>query len=200
MIFLLALLFVLSLHLFSCLRSLQRAQPGWALAHTVSGTVISCGAFWGLFARLSLIPTSMQGTNWTVWALLVGGVMTLVLAALRLLHLPKRGPDVGIWSAAFVCGVYLCFVVGDHLWFFRDADKTAVGYASMLQAVANSDVSCPHDLILINLVNEPAQYRCPSPVLFGPVFREPLAPWPTYTVGESASIHDALARLGLKVQ
>ena len=52
--------------------------------------------------------------------------MTLVLAALRLLHLPKRGPGVGIWSAAFVCGVYLCFVVGDHLWFFRDADKMCI--------------------------------------------------------------------------
>lgn len=203
MIFLAPLLFLTCLHMYASLRSLSRRQLGWTIAHMLAASAFAYGALWGMVTRSNLIPVGLDDANWSVWGFLAGGLLTILLAAVRLVHLPTSDPEfrpsalrVG-WTAALIAGVYMCFVVGDHLWFFRDAAKTGVGYVSTLRGNGKLDISCPRDLILASLASEPAQYRCPSLVIFGPLMGTPLAPWPTYTAGESELLASALARLGI---
>lgn len=202
MIFLVALIFLMILHLYATVRSLTRHQFGWALVHMIAGSAFAYGSTWGLVTRMNLIPVQLGGTNWSVWAFLAGGLLTLLLAAVRLVHLPAKEPRQitaarPAWTAALIASAYMCFVVGDHLWFFRSPEKSGVGYASALQVTGRIDISCPYDLVLADLASEPAQYRCPSLVIFGPLMGTPLAPWPTYSAGESELLASALARLGI---
>ena len=202
MIFLVVLLFLAILHLYTTVHSLARGQWGWALAHMLAGSAFAYGSLWGILTRMNLISVQLDSTNWSVWGFLAGGILTSLLAAVRLVHLPAKVPREitaarPAWTAAMIAGVYMCFVVGDHLWFFRSPEKSGVGYASALQVTGRIDISCPYDLVLTDLASEPAQYRCPSLVIFGPLMGTPLAPWPTYSAGESELLASALARLGI---
>ncbi|CAB3730873.1 Uncharacterised protein [Achromobacter xylosoxidans] len=204
MIFLIALLFLAILHLYTTVHSLARGQWGWALAHMLAGSALAYGSLWGMLTRMNLISVQLDSTNWSVWGFLAGGILTLLLAAVRLVHLPAKVPGQltaarPAWTAALIAGVYMCFVVGDHLWFFRSPEKSAVSYVSALQLTGKIDISCPYDLVLADLASEPARYRCPSLVLFGVPMGKPLAPWPTYSSGDSEQLRTALARLGMAV-
>lgn len=204
MIFLVALLFLTCLHMYALLRSLSRRQLGWTIAHMLAASAYAYGSLWGMAARMNMIPVRLDGTNWSVWGFLAGGLLTLLLATVRLVHLPTSNSGLQSkalragWTAALVAGVYMCFVVGDHLWFFRDSAKSGSGQVSALRN-GKVDITCTHDLVLVNLASEPAQYRCPTLVLFGSPIGTPLAPWPTYTVGESTQLRAALSQLGLAV-
>lgn len=204
MIFLVALLFLTCLHMYGSLRSLSRRQLGWTMAHMLAASAFAYGGLWGMVTRMNLIPVRLDGVNWSVWGFLAGGLLTLLLATVRLVHLPASGPGLHSaaqragWTAALITGTYMCFAVGDHLWFFRDASQTGVGYVSVFERSGRIDISCPQDLVLANVISEPAKYRCPSLVLFGAPLGEPFAPWPTYSSGESEQLTTALTRLGFR--
>jgi hypothetical protein len=122
------------------------------------------------------------------------GSITVVLFGIKLYKMYFTKPDTsslgwrsGITALAVVGGLYVSFAVIDHWAFFWDEKS---GYASTT-LLGIDEIKCD-SMVLIRLIDNTAEYRCPTNVVFGGLTPKPFAPWPSYTEGRSENLKTAI--------
>lgn len=188
MIFLLAAAVLSTTNFVLFFRSAVQRQIWFAVAHLHVSLLLSVSTLYGVAAHAFMRETPIA-TNLAVYGLALGAVASFVLILARY---PKT-PGIFSWkkfaySAVAMCSVIMATDLIDHAWFFRDSDKSGVAYTNQL-----ADVQCPANLILFSLATEPARYRCPISIVFGPYTQSPFAP--AYIEGESASLGAEIRRM-----
>ncbi len=95
----------------------------------------------------------------------------------------REGPSwrYGISLWAICVGLYLCFTVVDHMWFFRDPSNSGIASASAMGA---EEIKC-ESMVLVRFTDKTAVYRCPRNFVWGKSTDRPFVPWPAYAEGDS---------------
>lgn len=126
--------------------------------------------------------------NWSVPLFFASG-LTLVLVCgwaviSRIRNIPDRRFVLSV-CAVFV-GLYVCFAVADHWYFYRGTgDNVGVAAAKALGA---DDVNCAAGMVLVRIEQQSARYRCPQSAVWGRYSDQPFVPWPTYQEGNSLKL------------
>lgn len=141
---------------------------------------------------------STQTNDFSVWLLLVGGVVLLVAcvtefkAEKRNKRLNNLGSIITIQIYLWV-GLYSAYAAIDHLTF---ADKNFGVMSTQLIKIGHvDDVICDKPLVFINFIegeHTPLKWRCPEFFVLNGLSSKPFLPWPNYTQGESQKMADAL--------
>lgn len=120
----------------------------------------------------------------------ITGIFTVVLFGIKLYKMYFTKPDTsslgwrsGITALAVVGGLYVSLAVIDHWVFFWDEKS---GYAST-KFLGIDEIKCD-SMVLMRLIDNTAEFRCPTNLVFGGSSHQPFAPWPSYTEGRSAKL------------
>ena len=155
-------------------------------------------------AHEGTMDRSLNGANLTPAITLVASVICLITFLWHGLKHERlhagltpriRGLD---WVAAHasmaggVCCLYLLFTCVDHYLFFY-GDRNNTGVAAEMVYI-ETDVHCDFGIILVQLHETEAIYRCPK-VLLGSPLGTPFVPWPYYTQGTSKALRERIRKL-----
>lgn len=133
--------------------------------------------------------------NWSVHAYLafalISGVAFTALG--RQNWMASKQAAVSGWKVGLVVwgvagSLYIVGTVVDHWWFFRDTSIAGVANAKLLGV---EDVKCD-GMVLVRMVPDAAEFRCPELLIYGPWSATPFLPWPTYESGVSSTLTAAI--------
>lgn len=127
------------------------------------------------------------------WATLGGGVLGMLVYGLAFKY--ESSGRLGrkcVSAAAVATSAYMSFVALDHLAFYGFGSSTDAGMLNWeaTKAELNArDVDCDKGILLVANVDQvEAAYRCPTTLVLGKFSAMPFAPWPSYESGKSVDL------------
>lgn len=150
-----------------------------------------------------LSPANSKGvpggvTNYIPLAIFTFGIANIVVFGRKIYQFAQAGSDAttsgwrgGISLACVLAGMYLAGTSVDH-WMFFNLKGTA-GSADAA-ALGVTDIECD-SMVLVQLNDRDAAYRCPKSISLGSMSASPFVPWPSYSAGRSVELKNRIVAL-----
>ena len=123
----------------------------------------------------------------------VGLLASLVFGFMHLWRVKRYKSNMSI--ALVVVGITLVFMYGKSLSFVTSDKVGVLNYGLLSSMTPISDVDCESGMLLVDVGEKEAIWRCPQQVTILPMTSKPFIPWPSYTQGCSEELAAAIHQM-----